>query len=185
MAYQKKVKEEAIKEAPVAEVKESVQEVIPTPEVKQPPKVVKVDRDQQVECRNVTIGQLTYRNQNGYQIDWDNYGDVQWMSVGELMNMKASQGRFLNEPWLVIEDEDVVKYLGLKPVYDKMIEIDDIETFLFSGLDNIEAVLKVAPRGTKELIRDKARAMIADETLYDIRVIKFLEKALEFGFNQE
>ncbi|MEK5036305.1 hypothetical protein MKY96_33170 [Paenibacillus sp. FSL R7-0302] len=166
--------------AKTAEATEVV-EVVETKPVKQEEvkkTKVEVDRNQLVECKNVTNGSLTYISRNGYVAEWGNFGDVEYLPVSELMTMKASQGRFLNEPWLIIEDEEVAQFLGLKKVYERIVAADEITALFSKSPKEIEEILATAPKGTKDLVADKAREMVANETLYDTRIMKVLDKAL-------
>lgn len=151
-----------------------------TPEVPATPakKVRKqVDINQLVSCKNVTIGTLTYvSKKTGLEVNWNAYGDEEYLEVSELLTMRGSQPRFLNEPWVMIEDEDVIEYLGLKDLYTKMFELDQIDKLFSKQIPEIENILATAPRGMKELVVDKAREMVANETLYDVRIIKLIEK---------
>lgn len=146
-----------------------------------PKKRVKLDKDLEVECRSVVYGELIYvSRRTGLVVEWAYQGDIQYLTVEELMTMKSTQNRFLNQPWIIIEDEDVVEYLGLKQIYENFVDIENIEAFLlYSALDEIEGTLERAPKGIRELVKDKAREMVANETLYDNRVIKLLDKALK------
>lgn len=174
MATQK-AKEVEVKNEVVEEVK--AQEPVKQVEVKKAK--VEIDRNQLVECKNVTNGSLTYISRNnGYLAEWANFGDIEYIPVSELMTMKASQPRFLNEPWLIIDDEDVVQHLGLKSIYDRIIAADEIEALFHKTPQEIEDILSRAPKGTRELVADKAREMVTNDSLYDIRIMRVLDKAL-------
>jgi hypothetical protein len=178
MAYVKKaataqveVKEEVL----ATEVKEVV-----TPEVKAPAKKKQIDKDQVVECRSVVSSGLTYVSKRSHmQVDWNKYGDVEYIEVSELMTMKSSQPKFLTEPWIIIDDEDVAEYLGLKQVYEQMIPVESIELFLnTTPLEDLKVALTKAPKGSKELVADKAREMVANKTLFDLRIIEVVNEVL-------
>lgn len=185
MAYVKKEKavttpkeEVVLNTSPEVEV--LVEEVTPKVAPKAAPRKVEVDRDAMVACRSVVSGEMAYTSRKTHQtVEWADYGVTEYVDVGELITMKSSQPRFLTDPWIIIEDEDVVEYLGLKHVYDKIIPTEDIESFLlYTNLPDMEESLKAAPKGMKELVIDKAREMIAAETLYDVRVMRLLDRVL-------
>jgi hypothetical protein len=178
MAYGKKKEEEVVEAVASGENEEEVKVVKSAP-----PKKKTIERDMEVECRSVRTGTLTYINRNGYHVDWDDYGVSEWLTVGELLTMKASQPRFLTQPWIIIEDEDVVDYLGLRKVYNDFLKIEDVEAFLQSGAANISSTIQTLPNGAKEILKDKVKDMILDGTLDSNRTIKLLEQELQADFS--
>lgn len=149
------------------------------------PKKRKIDKDEEISCRSVVSGELVYISRRTHnQIDWDEYGAIQYITVEELMTMKSQQKSFLVRPWIIIEDEDVVDYLGLRSVYDSIVPLEDLEGFLLnSDLSQLAIDIQKAPRGIKELLADKAREMIVNETLHDTRVIKILNNELNIDLS--
>lgn len=189
MAAPKKDEVKETQEVKVQEVKEVVAEATNDKKVVQATQATKrkkIDRTDEVPCRCVTDGELIYvSRRNGYMtIEWSGYGDTQYVEVGELMNMKGSQAKFLTEPWLIIEDEEVVEHLGLKRMYDEMIPIDDIEGFILtSSLEDLIKVAKKSPKGIQKLITDKSRKLVQTRELYDNRKIEALGTALNIDLN--
>lgn len=158
--------------------------VVVTPKV-EAPKKKKIDKDDEVLCRSVVSGELIYTSRRtNMTVEWDEYGATQYLTVEELMTMKSQQKSFLFRPWIIIEDDEVVNHLGLRPTYDNIVPLDDLEEFL-TGTDLTELAFNIqkAPRGIKELLADKARQMIADDTLHDTRVIKILNKELSIDLS--
>lgn len=143
-----------------------------------------IDLNQLVPCRNVTVGNLIYvSKKTGLQTLWMSYDDVEFIDVGELLTMKASQPKFLTEPWLVIDDEDVVEYLGLKHLYAKLADVEDLDSFFDKSHGEMEAILEKLPNGTKNSIISRSRQLVEDGTLFDNRKIKVLEKALKIDLS--
>lgn len=144
-----------------------------------PPKKKVIDRDYMVSCRNLTSGRLTYiSKKTGLETVWSVFGDEEYIDVAELLTMKSSQPKFLKEPWLFIEDEDVVEYLGLKELYQSIIPIDEVEEFFSLPVAEARKVVPRLPKGMKTLISERARQGITDGTLYNIQLIRMLEQEL-------
>lgn len=164
---------------------EVVQEKVEVEEVKKPVlKKKQIDINQLVPCRNVTVGNLIYvSRKTGLSTLWMNYDDVEFIDVGELLTMKASQPKFLTEPWLIIDDEDVVEYLGLKHLYAKLTDVEDLDAFFEKSHTEISAILEKLPNGTKNSIISRARQLVEEGTLYDNRKIKVLEKSLKIDLS--
>jgi len=144
-------------------------------------KRVKPDLNELVACRSVVDGGLTYKSKkSGTRVRWDNFGDEEYLEVGELVTMRSSDKKFLYEPWIIVEDDqgDVIEFLGLKKMYEDMIGIDEIENLFKKSPKKISELLKKTPSGIKETVASKARKAIENGDLYDLRVIGVLEKEL-------
>lgn len=169
----KKVAEETVDQL----MKTESETVSETPKRKQK---VEVDRNELVICRNVTDGQLIYKSRKtGLTTIWMNYGDVEYLDVGELLTMKASQPKFLTDVWLVIDDEEVVEFLGLKHIYKNLADVEDIDSFFHKTPSEINEIASKLPKGLKETIGTRARKLIESGDLYDNRKIKALENTLK------
>jgi hypothetical protein len=162
-----------------------VKEVSTTATTNAAPKRKKIDKDEEVVCRSVVSGELIYTSRRtNMTVEWDEYGTIQYLTVEELMTMKSQQKSFLTKPWIIIEDEDVVDYLGLRPIYENIVPLDDLEYYIVNtDLNKLRADIQKAPRGIKDLITDKARAMITNEELNDIRLIRVLNQELNIDLN--
>lgn len=148
--------------------------------VKEVPKKVEITRDMMVACRNLTSGKLIYvSKKTGLETIWSNYGDEEYLDVGELLTMKSSQPAFLKNPWLLVDDEDVANYLGLKEVYANIIPVDEIDDFFNLSANEARNILPKLPKGTKELVSEKARQGIQDGTLNNLQLIRLLEQELQ------
>lgn len=184
MSFVKKTDKDVNAQEVVQEVvaKESVKEVAPevVATTSKPAKRKQLDKSEEVACRSVVNGSLLYISRRSHEtIEWDGYGDIHYATVEELLTMKSTQGKFLTDPWLIIEDDEVIDFLGLRAIYEKIIPIDDIESFLlYSQLSELEVALTKAPKGIRELVIDKARELVSNETLYDIRIMRLLDKVL-------
>lgn len=163
------------------EVKEATAEVASETIAKKP---VEVDRNTLVKVRNTTNSTLIYKStRSGVVTKWNNYGDEELMEFQELMTMKASSDVFLSKPLCVIvEDSDVatevINKLGLRKLYNEMLDIKDIGGFFKMHPNEAIEQLKNAPEGTRELIADKARELVQNDLLDSVAFIKALQKEL-------
>ena len=171
-----KVEEPKIEEtAEEVEVKEVVEE-----KPKERKKAIDIDLHEFIEVRSVTNGGLSYKSpKTGVIVRWRECGDTEYIEFTELMTMKSSNPRFLNEPLIVIDDEDVVAKLGLSKLYEDMFDVDKLEEFFEYSVTKMTELLETMPSGIKTLIGDRAVNMIKDETLYDLRKIKLLEDKIK------
>ena len=166
---------------------EITQENTNTVEVQQEKPIMRkkqIDLDMLVPCRNVTDGRLVYKSRKtGLQTIWMSHGDIEYIDVGELLTMKASQPKFLNEPWLVIENDDVVEYLGLKHLYQRLVGTEDLDLFFNKTHTEMAEILDRIPNGTKDAIATRARKLVEEGTLYDNRKIRALEEKLKIDLS--
>ncbi|MBG9464217.1 MULTISPECIES: hypothetical protein [Bacillus] len=149
------------------------------PKKKTVKKKKQINRNQLVSCFNVTSGSLKYiSKKTGLETVWSAYGDEEYIEVSELLTMKSSQPKFLTEPWIFIDDEEVVQYLGLSKVYQHIIPIDEVEEFFNLSATDAKDILPKLPRGMKELIADKARKGVESGEFNNLQLLKLLEKEL-------
>jgi hypothetical protein len=160
--------------------REEVTEEVKVGKKPEPPKKKKIERDMSVPCRNLTSGRLTYiSKKSGLETIWSEFGDEEYLEVAELLTMKSSQPKFLKEPWLFVDDEDVAEYLGLKQLYQSIIPIDEVEDFFRLSANEAKKVIPKLPKGTKTLIGEKARQGIQDGTLNNLQLVRLLEQELQ------
>ena len=166
-------------EKEVAEVKQAT-----TPK-RQTRKILKqIDPNEMVLVRSVFQGTLCYKSiRTGLKVVWNGYGSEEWISIQELLTMKASNPTFLTKPWLIIDDLDVVEHMGLKDIYNVITEIEDLDAMFTLSINEIKEKIKIAPKGFKDTIADTARKLVLEEKLYDIRVIRMLEEELQIELN--
>ena len=111
------------------------EEVKKTKEVKQVNKVYikpNLDLQRMICVKNISEGKLIYKSkrQIGYTLIWEKYGDKNYIELGEFINLKNSDPRFVREPWIrVIEDDEIeiLKYANVYQYYKDIIEINDID----------------------------------------------------------
>lgn len=149
-------------------------------ETKEKPIKKKINKDEMIECKNITNGTLVYASRKtGAEYHLEGFGAVEWFSVDELITMKSSMGKILTEPWLAIMDDDVIDYLGLRHVYDKIIvPIDNLGVIFNKSVKELTKILDIAPNGIKTLIASKAKEMVENNQLDSIAKIKLIEEKL-------
>lgn len=128
-------------------------------------RVVNVDSDKFVPCMNLNHGPLTYVNRSGMEWRWEEFGDEQDLTVGDLKTMLASYPRFIKEPWILILDEEVIMHLRLDKMYESIVKPSEVPSFLKLSEKKISERLVKAPSGVKELIVLEARKHYKDGSL--------------------
>lgn len=159
------------------EIIETVEEVKSAP--KKPTKV-KRDLNEYIPCRSVRFGELILigpKTRTPYR--WANEGDIAEVEYQDLMSWKALRHKYLFEPMIIIEDEDIVEEwkADLGKLYADLRDIDVKALFKLPQRQFI-AQLKKLPVGMKSTVQNMAYAMIQDGTLYDLRIIKAIDETL-------
>ena len=164
-------------EAQVEEV--VVEEVVNKPVSKKVNKV-KHDPSELVSCRSVRFGELILIGpKTRMPYSWANEGDIRDVEYQDLVSWKALHSRYLFEPMIIIEDEDICEEWksDLGSLYDSIQQIDLKEMFKLPHRQFVSQ-LKKLPDGMKSTVQNMAYAMIQDGTLYDLRTIKAIDEIL-------
>lgn len=173
MANTKKITDEIIEE-----VAESTEEVVkPAPKKVNKPKH---DPNELILCRSVRFGELRLIGpKTRMPYSWANEGDVREVEYQDLVSWRALHSRYLFEPMIIIEDEDIVEEwkADLGDLYDELQAID-IKAMFKLPHRNFVAQLKKLPAGMKTTVQNMAYSMIQDGTLYDLRTIKAIDETL-------
>jgi hypothetical protein len=147
----------------------------PTPAPKR-----EITNDTQVQVMNNTSGKLIYVSPRSHVTwVWEKYGDTDYMTVQELLTMKASHARFFNDQWILVLDDDVVAHLKLERFFEKALSPEELEMYFYLPIDEMESILRRSSPSQQSLIATKAREKYEAGEFTDIYKIKMIEKALD------
>lgn len=151
-----------------------VQEKVIIPKTKQPR-----DLNELIRVTSICNSRLTYisKSQGGYRIDWDRFGEENWIEYKELINMRSSQRVFFEEPWIIC-DFEVLQDLKVDHYYKNIIDLDDIDSVFTKSVDDLIKTLKIVPNGIKELIVDRAMELIKEKKLDSLNIIEAIQTTL-------
>lgn len=155
---------------------EVVEEVKPAKKVNKP----KHDPSELILCRSVRFGELRLIGpKTRMPYSWANEGDVREVEYQDLVSWRALHSRYLFEPMIIIEDEELVEEwkADLGKLYDEVQNVDLKEMFKLPHR-NFVAQLKKLPAGMKTTVQNMAYSMIQDGTLYDLRTIRAIDETL-------
>lgn len=174
----KKVETSAKTDAP-AEATASAKKAAPSKRKK--PRVRKnLDPNMFVTVRNGFHGPLYYRDNNTHEEhQWPEFGDESDMTLATLMNARGSQRRFFTDNWWLIDDPDVIDYLGVSKYYENALTYDDFYDLFELSSDEIEQKIKGLSAGQKKSVAFMAKEQIESGELSDLNVIKMLEDTLQ------
>lgn len=172
MANTKKTIEEEIVET---EVDEEV-DVKPVRKVNKP----KHDPSELIECSSVVFGELILIGPKTHmRYSWANEGDVREVEYQDLVSWRALHHRYLFDPMIVIEDEDIREEwkADLGKLYDNLQTVD-LKALFNLPQRQFVAQLKQLPPSMKSSVQNMAYAMIQDKTLDSLRKIEALDEIL-------
>lgn len=141
---------------------------------------IKHDPDELVTCRSVRFGELRLIGpKTNMPYSWANEGDVRDVYYQDLLSWRALHSRYLFEPMIVIEDEDIVEEWNadLGELYDNLQQVDLKEMFKLPHRQFVSQ-LKKLPDGMKSTVQNMAYDMIQKGTLYDLRTIRAIDEIL-------
>jgi hypothetical protein len=136
-----------------------------------------LDKNELIPVMNITNGTLVYTSRKtGLSVKFEKYGDVEYLEIGELLTMRSGQKRYLDEPWILIMDDEVVQYLGLDKMYKKLVSPQNVDQIFSFDLETYKEVVENAPIGYAQLIISRAKERLKDGSLDSMAKIKVLEE---------
>lgn len=146
----------------------------------------KIPLDTMIPCRSGAQGLLIYVSKriNGYQIEWDEYGSVEYIELAELISMRNTSKSFYVNNWVFFDDTDeylatdVYAFLEVSKFYENTIMGDDLDDIFTKTPEEIVKIVSKLSSGVKSTIAAKARKLIDSKELDSSNRIEALEKSL-------
>lgn len=148
---------------------------------------VRLESNLLVPCASmIRVGKLVYESgrTRGYKVEWNGFGEIQLIELGELVAMKGSMLKFFSKNWISIPDsfdqkDEVLKYLGVTRYYENTPDIFSMDKLFDLPVADMVAKIKGMPENSKDAVRAAASKVIADGVLDSLAKIHALESALE------
>lgn len=150
--------------------------------------IKKFNNDEEIDVINYTTGKCIYINpRTGTEYIWDGFGDIQPVPFGDLVVMKASKPKYMTEPILIFNDEEIIKHFGLTKLYKNILKPDEIENFYNMDEEDMVEFLINATDQTKRIIVVLTRQMIARKELDSVFTVRLIESTLneDDNFHEE
>lgn len=143
-------------------------------------KAKKRDLNEMIPVKNITNSSLVYvsKNNPGFRVDWMEFGEEVHIEYKELINMRGSQRRFFEEPWIVC-DWEVLEDLGVDKYYKDLIDLDDIDKVFDYSDEKMSEVLRKLPKGARTLVADRAFELVRSKELDSMNKIRKIEQILK------
>lgn len=147
-----------------------------------------IGMDEEVPCMSITFGGLVYTSPiTGATYKWHKIGDVEYLTMKELISMNNSKPVFLNRPWIILQDIRAVNKFRLISKYEEVAKVNQLKKLFSSGdKELIENTIDNALKsGMREVVISKVRTMYNNGVLSNTHIIKLLEKKLRFDIVTE
>lgn len=147
-----------------------------------------IGMDEEVPCMSITFGGLIYTSPiTGATYKWHKIGDVEYLSMKELVSMNNSKPVFLNRPWIILQDVRAINKFRLMSKYEEVAKVNQLKKLFASGdtkkiSDTIDSALK---SGMREVVISKIRTMYNNGVLTNTHIINLLEEKLRFDIASE
>ncbi len=137
------------------------------------------DPNQIVTVRNGFQGRLVYKSKKtGESFIWEEFGAEQDMELSELKSARSSSKKFFINNWFMIDDPEVIEYLGMTQYYKFALSIDDFDSLFTKSAAEVEEIVSKLSAGQKKSVAYRARQLIGSGEIDSNRVIGTLEKCL-------
>lgn len=190
----KKTSQRSVKKtAENKETQQAQKEVATTkaPTVEKKAITLKLDDGVLLNVKSNVYGGLIYINpRTGDKYEWNEYGDVQQLTVGDMRAMKGTQRAFFQNQWVIIDSiadvgyddvtqEDIYRALMIYQYYTDLLEIDGFdEIFKMTSEDEVRDIVAKMSDGCRMNLIVAANTAISDGTLDSMKTIQALEAAL-------
>lgn len=132
-----------------------------------------------ITIRNGFNGRLVYvSKRTGERLVWDEFGAEQDMELQELKNAKNSARAFFENNWFMIDDPEVIAYLGVERYYKNALRFDSFDELFAKSPEEIKERVALLSAGQKASVAYRARQLITAKEIDSIRVIEALEESL-------
>ena len=132
-----------------------------------------------VPVRNGFNGKLIYKSRKtGERYVWEKFGDEQDMELRELRAAKTSYKAFYENNWFLIDDPEVIEYLGVERYYEHALSYDEFDSLFEMDPDELVARINLLSKGQKSSLSYRAKQLIREGGIDSIKVINSLERAL-------
>lgn len=144
-----------------------------------------LDKQMLVPIMNVTNGKLIYQSRKtGSEFQFERYGDIEYIELYELLTIRSSQRKFLDEPYIIVLDDEVADYLGLTNNYKKLTHATEIDGIFDLPLEHFIDVINSTPKGLAHLIVSKAKEKIELKQLDSVQKVQALEEVFNVSIQK-
>ena len=113
----------------------------------------------------------------GLTLEWSEFGDEQSIELAELQAMRNSAPTFFEQNWILIDDDDVLKFLHADRYYSAIKSLDDFYAVLEMSPSQIAEVVPKLSNGLKRALSVIALKQYQEGVFDSISKMRALEMA--------
>lgn len=136
------------------------------------------DLTDKVPVKNVSFGGVGHIDTRGRAVIWNEFRDTVYMSIEDVLNMQSTNPVLLNEPKLMVEDEEIAEYLGKTEVYDAIEEIGNLEEFFKKDVKYVGEIIGKLPEGYRKELANEVFIMNEAELIDSGMLKRMLQRVL-------
>lgn len=138
-----------------------------------------LDPNMIITVKNGFQGRLIYKSRRTQErFEWESFGDEQDMDLQELKNAKNASKAFFENNWFLIDDPEVLEYLGVTQYYKYALNFNSFDDLFKMDADDIKKTISRLSVGQKKSVAYRAKQLISDGIIDSIKVISALEDSL-------
>lgn len=145
----------------------------------------KVPLDTLIGVTNNVTNTLIYasKRMTGYSVEWEHYGETQYMELAELNSMRSTDPRFFKDNWVIIEDTDeytadeIYSTLGVAAYYKHYVTPATIDNLFDKTASEIELEVSQFSKGMQETVYERAKALMAAGKFDSIQKFDAIKRA--------
>lgn len=132
-----------------------------------------------VTVKNGFQGCLVYKSRRTKEsFVWEGFGDEQDMDLQELKNAKNSSKAFFVNNWFLIDDPEILDYLGVTQFYKYALNYNSFDDLFNKTPNEIKKIVSRLSNGQKKSVAYRAKELISEGVIDSIKVINVLEESL-------
>ena len=143
-------------------------------------KKIELNNDDEVEVVALIPNVSYYDKATGDRYEWDNAGDVEYMTVDALQRMRRNSRGYFEDMYLKPNDERVIEKFGMQRYYDNHDYLMDSSNYTKENIAHIfDEFSKIRSNSLKSSIVNKIKDMVSTGELSDVSVIRAIEKRFD------
>lgn len=171
----KEVESEASAPSPAKAAKKSV-----TTKKNDATSAKELDDKEEIEVVALIPNVSYYDKATGDRYEWDNAGDVEYMTVEAIQRMRRNSRGYFEDMCVKPNDERVIKKFGMERYYEQHDYLMDASNYTKDNIANVlDKFSSLRSNSLKSSIVNKIKDMIANGELSDAVVIRAIEKRLD------
>lgn len=139
-----------------------------------------LDDKEEIEVVALIPNVSYYDKATGDRYEWDNAGDVEYMTVEAIQRMRRNSRGYFEDMCVKPNDERVIKKFGMERYYEQHDYLMDASNYTKDNITNVlDKFSSLRSNSLKSSIVNKIKDMIANGELSDAVVIRAIEKRLD------